>query len=209
MLHYLFAIFHWNACITYFLSSYLSNDLMLRHVSQTAYSPTGGSNGGNSFFAYQDAPSTSGAASAASAGGRSSSRLFQSYEYNNLGISSRFSGGSGHFFMKNNDAVLVEDQSIHFLATTSSTSTRRSLKTGQEAAGKDVDLLREYLKAFYMCTKIMTLVSEIPNPRTSRDYLFAIVQLVLALMLFATIMGHVGYIVINLGNARKEFQCKR
>ncbi len=28
MLHYLFAIFHWNACLSYFLSQYLSTDLM-------------------------------------------------------------------------------------------------------------------------------------------------------------------------------------
>ena len=53
----------------------------------------------------------------------------------------------------------------------------------------------------------MTLVSELPSPRTSRDYMFAILQLVFALLLFATIMGHVGYIVSNLGNARKDFQC--
>ena len=70
------------------------------------------------------------------------------------------------------------------------------------------DILRDYLKAFYLSTKIMTLVSDFPNPRTSVDYLFAIFQLISALLLFATIMGHVGYIVSNLGNARKEFQCK-
>jgi cyclic nucleotide gated channel alpha 3 len=54
----------------------------------------------------------------------------------------------------------------------------------------------------------MTLVTEMPNPKTSTDYIFAIVQLVAALLLFATIMGHVSYIVSNLGNARKEFQSK-
>ncbi len=97
-------------------------------------------------------------------------------------------------------------------STVSATKTTTSKSRGHSGLGlgedKNVDLLRDYLRAFYLTTKIMTLVSEIPNPRSSRDYIYAIVQLVLALMLFATIMGHVGYIVTNLGNARKEFQCK-
>ena len=67
---------------------------------------------------------------------------------------------------------------------------------------------KKYLKAFYFSTKIMTLVGDFPNPKTNADYLFAIFQLILALFLFATIMGHVSYIVSNLGNARKDFQCK-
>lgn len=93
-------------------------------------------------------------------------------------------------------------------STPASTKTTSTERPSMKSAEQSVDLMREYLKAFYLSTKIMTLVSEIPNPHTSKDYIFAIVQLVMALMLFANIMGHVGYIVSNLGNARKEFQCK-
>ena len=136
MLHYLFAIFHWNACFSYLLSRYLSEDLMFK----TPQVPTSNSN----------------------------------------------------ILMPNLVNVKHEDR-FRYKPNSSDYS--------------DYDLLKEYLKAFYLSTRIMTLVSEMPNPRTSSDYLFAIVQLIAALLLFATIMGHVGYIVSNLGNARKDFQC--
>ena len=70
------------------------------------------------------------------------------------------------------------------------------------------DLLRDYLRAFYLSAKLLTLVIEIPNPKTNRDYLFSIFQLVLSLLLFSAIIGTVGYIISNLNNAAKEFQCK-
>lgn len=47
MLHYLFAIFHWNACFSYFISRYLSNDLMSKIQAippQTHYQLTGQGN---------------------------------------------------------------------------------------------------------------------------------------------------------------------
>lgn len=179
MLHYLFAIFHWNACFTYFLSRYLSDDFIfmksspasssyisasppssfLHHVATTSTAASATTSTFHSIFAYGPPP------------------LF----HNEFGHSG---GGRG------------------------SGSSSGSSGGGSSRSSKyQVDLLREYLKAFYMSTKVMTLVSELPSPRNSRDYMFAIVQLVFALLLFATIMGHVGYIVSNLGNARKDFQC--
>ena len=70
------------------------------------------------------------------------------------------------------------------------------------------ELLKDYLRAFYLSAKLLTLVIEIPNPKTNRDYLFSIFQLVLSLLLFSAIIGTVGYIISNLNNAAKEFQCK-
>lgn len=70
------------------------------------------------------------------------------------------------------------------------------------------DPLKNYLQAFYFTSKIMTMVGDFPNPQTNADYIFTIFQLIFALLLFATIMGQVTYIVSNLGNARKDFQCK-
>ena len=66
----------------------------------------------------------------------------------------------------------------------------------------------QYLKTFYWSTMIMTLIGGLPRPHTKAEYLFISIEMVFALLLFATIMGQVAYIVANLGNARKEFQCK-
>jgi hypothetical protein len=71
----------------------------------------------------------------------------------------------------------------------------------------DLDIAKDYLKAFYWSTMIMTLIGDLPRPSTKAEYLFICFELIFALLLFAGIMGHVAYIVANLGNARKEFQC--
>ena len=110
------------------------------------------------------------------------------------------------------DVVRFKYKSFQETSTTGATkfpttSQSSSTSSPQIEITVDSDVLKQYLRAFYFSTKIMTLVSEMPNPHTSVDYLFSIIQLIAALLLFATIMGHVGYIVSNLGNARKEFQC--
>ncbi len=68
--------------------------------------------------------------------------------------------------------------------------------------------LNKYLQVFYYTTKIMTMIGDMPRPITDADYLFGIFQLLLALLIFAIIMGNVTYIVSNLGHACKDFQCK-
>lgn len=167
MLHYLFAIFHWNACFSYFISRYLSDDFIYKPTlpittTTTTNDPNYQIYNRNAFFP----PSTTSTPRAAS--------------------------------------LFGDDTSS---SSSSSSKVRANKYYLYASVNNNADLLKEYLKAFYLSTKIMTLVSEMPNPRTSRDFLFAIIQLICALLLFATIMGHVGYIVSNLGNARKEFQC--
>ncbi len=44
------------------------------------------------------------------------------------------------------------------------------------------------------------------KPESKEDYIFLSIQIIFALLLFATIMGHVASIVSNLSNARKDFQ---
>ena len=46
------------------------------------------------------------------------------------------------------------------------------------------------------------------KPASKEDYIFLSIELSFALLLFATIMGHVASIVSNLSNARKDFQGK-
>ncbi|CAF0773507.1 unnamed protein product [Adineta ricciae] len=66
-----------------------------------------------------------------------------------------------------------------------------------------------YFKALYWSITTLTLTqNEETKPVSKEDYIFLSFQIVFALLLFATIMGHVASIVSNLGNARKDFQAK-
>ena len=81
-------------------------------------------------------------------------------------------------------------------------------RRSNQSSGQMNDPFNKYLQVFYYTTKMMTMVGDLPQPVTNTDYVYGIGQLVLALLLFAVIMGHATYIVSSLGNARKDFQCK-
>lgn len=154
MLHYLFAIFHWNACFCYIIARYLSDDSF---------------NGNNRSILV-------------------ASSLVQ--DNSKLSASSSSSSSSSTSFFAS------DDQRFRFKFKDKSST------------NYDLDITREYLKAFYWSTMIMTLIGDLPKPNTKLEYFFISAELICALLLFAAIMGHVAYIVANLGNARKEFQCK-
>lgn len=71
---------------------------------------------------------------------------------------------------------------------------------------KDVEC--EYLHAYYWSILALTIIGDLPRPRTKGEYIFLIIELFLGLFLLATVLGHVANIVINVGTARKEFQAK-
>jgi uncharacterized membrane protein YgcG len=182
MLHYLFAIFHWNACISYFLGSGLSLDIMIKCQYGPQVSP---------FYSYSQQSSQ-----------QQQSQQQSLINANDYGAKTLIG-----------QSASTSPSSSNLSANSGSGGSGGSGSSGSGGGGtvrqysSNVNTLK-YLKAFYMSTKIMTLVSEIPNPKRIEDYMFAICQLIIALLLFATIMGHVSYIVSNLGNSRKEFQCK-
>ncbi|CAF1111632.1 unnamed protein product, partial [Didymodactylos carnosus] len=69
------------------------------------------------------------------------------------------------------------------------------------------DIGLDYFKALYWSTSTLTLTDNYETKPTSKeDFVFMSIELVFALLLFATIMGHVASIVANLSNARKDFQ---
>ncbi|CAF1329867.1 unnamed protein product, partial [Didymodactylos carnosus] len=71
------------------------------------------------------------------------------------------------------------------------------------------DIGLDYFKALYWSTSTLTLTDNYETKPTSKeDFVFMSIELVFALLLFATIMGHVASIVANLSNARKDFQAK-
>jgi len=61
---------------------------------------------------------------------------------------------------------------------------------------------------YWSITTLTLTQTQETKPESKEDYIFLSSQIVLALLLFATIMGHVASIVSNLGNARKDFQGK-
>lgn len=162
MLHYLFAIFHWNACLTYFLSHYLSPDLMLKRSN----------------FPHIVHYTASSSSSSSSNSKQETHFINNEFSINNI---------------NKNDSIQTKYDKF---------------KQKLDIYDDESELLKDYLRAFYLSAKLLTLVIEIPNPKTNRDYLFSIFQLVLSLLLFSAIIGTVGYIISNLNNAAKEFQCK-
>jgi hypothetical protein len=148
MLHYLFAIFHWNASFCYLAASHLHDDstqiMNLAVVSRDEVQP------------------------------KSTTTIIPSKVPSNF--LNMFPDG---FSFKMKDKI------------------------------NDLDNAKNYLKAFYWSIMILTLIGDLPKPTTKSEYIFICIEYICALLLFAAIMGHVGYIVANLGNARKDFQCKK
>ncbi|BFZ06057.1 hypothetical protein BsWGS_09096 [Bradybaena similaris] len=70
------------------------------------------------------------------------------------------------------------------------------------------DTLLQYLNALYWSVLTLTTIGDPPTPRSLSEYLFVIFELVFALLLFATVLGHIANIVTNVSAARKEFQAR-
>jgi hypothetical protein len=62
---------------------------------------------------------------------------------------------------------------------------------------------------YWSITTLTLTQNQEMKPESKEDYIFLSIQIVFALLLFATIMGHVASIVSNLSNARKDFQGKK
>ena len=68
------------------------------------------------------------------------------------------------------------------------------------------DVTSNYLHSLYLSTLTLTTIGELPTPSTRTEYVFVIIEFVLALLLFSAVLGHVANIVTSIGAARKEFQ---
>ncbi|CAL1533009.1 unnamed protein product [Lymnaea stagnalis] len=66
--------------------------------------------------------------------------------------------------------------------------------------------LLQYLHALYWSVRTLTTIGDPPTPKSLPEYLFVIFELLFALLLFATVLGHIANIVTNVSAARKEFQ---
>nr|CAB3232020.1 cyclic nucleotide-gated channel rod photoreceptor subunit alpha-like [Phallusia mammillata] len=69
-------------------------------------------------------------------------------------------------------------------------------------------LLRKYVYSLYWSTLTLTTIGETPMPVEDIEYLFQVVDFLVGVLIFATIVGNVGSMISNMNAARSEFQSK-
>ena len=67
-------------------------------------------------------------------------------------------------------------------------------------------LSRQYLFSFYWSTLTLTTIGELPGPQTDWEFAFVILDFLVGVFIFATIVGMVGGIVANMNIRRTAFQ---
>lgn len=69
-------------------------------------------------------------------------------------------------------------------------------------------LSRQYIYSFYWSTLTLTTIGELPVPQTNLEFLFVTVNYLIGILLFASIVGNVGNIIVNIQKNRSKFQTK-
>ncbi len=69
-------------------------------------------------------------------------------------------------------------------------------------------LSRQYLYSFYWSTLTLTTIGEVPGPVTDIEFLFVILDFLIGVLIFATIVGMVGGIITVINIRRTEFQAQ-
>ena len=67
-------------------------------------------------------------------------------------------------------------------------------------------LARMYIYSFYWSTLTLTTIGETPKPENDFEYLFVVVDFLIGVLIFATIVGNVGSMISNMNASRSEFQ---
>lgn len=69
-------------------------------------------------------------------------------------------------------------------------------------------LIHQYIYCFYWSTLTLTTIGEVPMPEREEEYLFVVVDFLIGLLIFATIVGNIGSMITNMNAARADFQHK-
>ncbi|XP_013791767.1 cyclic nucleotide-gated channel cone photoreceptor subunit alpha-like, partial [Limulus polyphemus] len=64
----------------------------------------------------------------------------------------------------------------------------------------------QYIYCFYWSTLTLTTIGEVPVPEKDIEYLFVVIDLLVGVLIFATIVGNVGNMITNMNAARAAFQ---
>jgi Ion transport protein len=68
------------------------------------------------------------------------------------------------------------------------------------------DLLPTYTYAFYWSTLTLAMMGDVPHPTTVVEYCFVVTEFLVAVLVFATIIGNVGNIISSMNAERDKFQ---
>ncbi|KAG6925844.1 cyclic nucleotide gated channel alpha 3 [Chelydra serpentina] len=69
-------------------------------------------------------------------------------------------------------------------------------------------LARKYIYCLYWSTLTLTTIGETPPPVKDEEYLFVVIDFLVGVLIFATIVGNVGSMISNMNASRAEFQAK-
>eukprot|EP00795_Rhopilema_esculentum_P016683 gene16683-8125_t len=67
-------------------------------------------------------------------------------------------------------------------------------------------LTRQYVQCFYWSTFTLTTIGELTKPQTTLEFSFVILDFLLGILLFASVVGYLGNVVQNTQVARSHFQ---
>lgn len=76
------------------------------------------------------------------------------------------------------------------------------------SVGRNKSLARQYIYSFYWSTLTLTTIGETPQPERDSEYIFTVIDFLVGVLIFATIVGNVGSMITNMNAARAEFQNK-
>ncbi|XP_076365887.1 cyclic nucleotide-gated channel alpha-3-like isoform X1 [Tachypleus tridentatus] len=66
----------------------------------------------------------------------------------------------------------------------------------------------QYIYCFYWSTLTLTTIGEVPVPVKDYEYLFVVIDFLIGVLIFATIVGNVGSMISSMNAKRAEFQSK-
>lgn len=67
-------------------------------------------------------------------------------------------------------------------------------------------LSHQYIYCIYWSTMTLTAIGEAADPQMDLEYLFVVIDFLIGILIFATIVGNVGSMISNMNAARVEFQ---
>ena len=71
---------------------------------------------------------------------------------------------------------------------------------------ENASLSRMYVYSFYWSTLTLTTIGETPRPEIDSEYVFVVIDFLIGVLIFATIVGNIGSMISNMNAARTEFQ---
>ena len=87
-------------------------------------------------------------------------------------------------------------------------SDANALLSYADAVDANDTLAHQYIYCFYWSTLTLTTIGEVPMPERDVEYLFVVVDFLVGLLIFATIVGNIGSMITNMNAARADFQHK-